>query len=78
MMRACRDLQSRAPSPHAPRVPQLPWLYTPTPYGFERCMRAWVRLPMDDVTMHGTGASVQQTLLNATITRGVSSGGSEA
>jgi hypothetical protein len=25
---------------------------------------------MDDVTMHGTGACVQQTLLDATITKG--------
>jgi len=29
MRRVFRDIQSRAPSPHAPRVPQLPWLYTP-------------------------------------------------
>jgi hypothetical protein len=29
MRRVFRDMQSRAPSPHAPRVPQLPWLYTP-------------------------------------------------
>ena len=78
MMRVCREIQSRAPSPHAPRVPQLPWLYTPTPYGFERCMRAWVHLPMDDVTRHSTGARVQQALLDATIPRGVRSGGSEA
>jgi hypothetical protein len=46
------------PSPLAPRVPQLPWLYTPTPNGFERCMQVWVHPPMDDVTMHGTGARV--------------------
>jgi hypothetical protein len=78
MMRVCRDLQSRAPSPHAPRVSQLPWLSTPTPDGFERCMGAWVHLPMDDVTRHGTGARVQQTLLDAMITTGVRSGGSEA
>jgi hypothetical protein len=77
-MRVFRDIQSRAPSLHGPRVPQLPWLYTPTPNGFERCMRAWVHLPMDDVTMHGTRARVQPTLLDATIARGVSSEGSEA
>jgi len=29
MRRVFRDMQSRAPSPCAPRVPQLPWLYTP-------------------------------------------------
>ena len=29
MRRVFRDIQSRVPSPHAPRVPQLPWLYTP-------------------------------------------------
>jgi hypothetical protein len=29
MRRVFRDIQSRAPSPHAPRVPQLPWLYMP-------------------------------------------------
>jgi hypothetical protein len=78
MRRVCRDLQRRAPSPHAPRVPPLPWLDRPMPYGFERCRRVWDCLPMGDVTRHGTGARVQQTLLNATITTGVSRGGSEA
>jgi hypothetical protein len=66
------------PIPPRPRVPPLLWLSTPTPDGFERCMRVWVCLPMDDVTRHGTGARVQQTLLDATITTGVSRGGSEA
>jgi hypothetical protein len=28
---------------------RLPQLYTPTPNGFERRLRVWVRLPMDDV-----------------------------
>jgi hypothetical protein len=28
---------------------RLPQPYTPTPDGFERRMRAWVRLPVDDV-----------------------------
>jgi hypothetical protein len=78
MMRVCRDIQGQASFPHAPRVTQRPWLYTPTPYGFERYMRAWVHLPMDDVTRHGTGARLQQTLLDATITKGVGSGSSEA
>src|SRR5262245_22796606 len=30
-------------------------VYRPTPYGSERCMRAWVHLSMNDATMHGTG-----------------------
>jgi len=79
MMRVCRDIQSRAPSSHAPRVPQLPRLYTPTPYGFE-ALHAGVGPPAHGrrSPCNGTGARVQQTLLDATITRGVSSGGSEA
>jgi hypothetical protein len=28
---------------------RMPQPYTPTPNGFERRLRAWVRLPMDDV-----------------------------
>jgi hypothetical protein len=31
------------------RLPQQSFPYTPTPDGFERRLRAWVRLPMDDV-----------------------------
>jgi hypothetical protein len=31
------------------RLPQQSHPYTPTPDGFERRLRAWVRLPMDDV-----------------------------
>jgi hypothetical protein len=29
--------------------------YTPTPDGFERRLRAWVRLPADDGTTPGAG-----------------------
>jgi hypothetical protein len=37
------------------RSPQLSHPYTPTPDGFERRLRAWVRLPMDDAPIPGTG-----------------------
>jgi hypothetical protein len=37
------------------RLPQQSHSYTPTPDGFERRLRAWVRLPMDDVPIPGTG-----------------------
>jgi hypothetical protein len=36
-------------------IPQQPRVYTPTPDGFERRMRAWVCLPTDDVTIPGAG-----------------------
>jgi hypothetical protein len=55
MMIVSRDVHSRYPSPHAPRIPQKPRIYTPTLEGFERFKRAWVNLPMDDVTTHGAG-----------------------
>ena len=38
------------------RLPQQSQPYTPTPDGFERRLRAWVGLPMDDVPIPG-GAS---------------------
>ena len=41
-------------SPHATRTAP-PQIYTPTPDGFERCMRRWVGLPADDVTAPETG-----------------------
>jgi hypothetical protein len=37
------------------RLPQQLYPHTPTPDGFERHLRAWVRLPMDDVSIPGTG-----------------------
>ena len=38
----------------------MPDPYTPTPDGFERRLRAWVRLPTDDVTTRNAGdASVR-------------------
>jgi hypothetical protein len=37
------------------RLPQQSHPYTPTPDGFERCLRAWVRLPMDDVPIPDAG-----------------------
>jgi len=39
------------------RLPQQSHPYTPTPDGFERRLRAWVRLPMDDVPISGTGGA---------------------
>jgi hypothetical protein len=33
----------------------MPEPYTPTPDGFERRLRAWVRLPVDDVSIPNTG-----------------------
>jgi hypothetical protein len=40
------------------RLPQPSHPYTPTPDGFERRLRAWVRLPMADVPISGAeGAS---------------------
>jgi hypothetical protein len=38
------------------RLPQQSHPYTPTPDGFERRLRAWVRLPTDGVLIPG-GAS---------------------
>ena len=37
------------------RLPQQDYPYTPTPDGFERRMRAWVRLPATDVTTPAAG-----------------------
>jgi hypothetical protein len=34
---------------------RIPEPYTPTPDGFERRLRAWVRLPVDDVSIPHTG-----------------------
>jgi hypothetical protein len=34
---------------------RIPQLYTPTRDGFERRLRAWVRLPADDVTTSDAG-----------------------
>ena len=39
------------------RLPQQSHPYTPTPDGFERCLRAWVGLPMDDVPIPGAGGA---------------------
>jgi hypothetical protein len=56
MMRVSRKISRQSRSPRVFHLPQQPRLYTPTPDGFERCMRAWVRLPTDDVPIPG-GAS---------------------
>jgi len=40
----------------SPRERHMPQPYTPTPDGFERRLRVWVRLPKDDVCIPG-GAS---------------------
>jgi hypothetical protein len=37
------------------RLPPQLYPYTPTPDGFERRLRAWVRLPTDDVPIPGAG-----------------------
>jgi hypothetical protein len=34
---------------------RMPQPYTPTPDGFERRLRAWVRLPTDDAPTPDTG-----------------------
>jgi hypothetical protein len=39
----------------SPRLLRMSEPYTPTPDGFERRLRAWVRLPTDDVVTPGTG-----------------------
>jgi hypothetical protein len=39
------------------RLPQQSHPYTPTPDGFERRLRAWVRLPMADVPIPGAGGA---------------------
>ena len=41
--------------PHATRTAPPAPIYTPTPDGFERCMRRWVGLPADDVAAPETG-----------------------
>jgi hypothetical protein len=40
---------------HSPHKLHMPQPYTPTPNGFERRLRAWVRLPADDVTTPEAG-----------------------
>jgi hypothetical protein len=52
MVIVSRDVHGRYRSPHAPGTPQKSRIYTPTPEGFERFMRAWVNLPTHDVPMH--------------------------
>jgi hypothetical protein len=39
------------------RLPQQSFPYTPTPDGFERRLRAWVRLPMDDAPIPGDASA---------------------
>ena len=39
------------------RLPQQSCPYTPTPDGFERRLRAWVRLPMDDGPIPGDASA---------------------
>ena len=39
------------------RLPQQSHPYTPTPDGFERRLRAWVRLPMADIPIPGAGGA---------------------
>ena len=57
MMRVSRKTSRPSRSPYICRRPPQPRPYTPTPDGFERCMRAWVRLPMDDVPIPGAGGA---------------------
>jgi hypothetical protein len=45
MMRVSRKISRQSRSPHVFHLPQPPQLYTPTPDGFERCMRAWFACP---------------------------------
>jgi hypothetical protein len=47
-----RETSRQPRSPQALRVPQL---YTPTPEGFERRLRAWLCLPTDDVLTPDAG-----------------------
>ena len=56
-MSVSRKTSRQSRSPHVFRLPQQPRLYTPTPDGFERCLRAWVRLPSDDVPTPGAGGA---------------------
>jgi hypothetical protein len=46
---------SRETYRHSPHELHMPQPYTPTPDGFERRLRAWVRLPADDVTTPDAG-----------------------
>ena len=48
---------SRETYRHSPHELHMPQPYTPTPDGFERRLRAWVRLPMDDVPIPGAGGA---------------------
>jgi hypothetical protein len=58
MMCVSRKTYRQSRSPHICRRPPQPRPYTPTPDGFERCMRVWVHLPTDDIPIPGTeGAS---------------------
>jgi hypothetical protein len=56
-MRGSRKISRQSRSPHVFHLPQQPRLYTPTPDGFERCMRAWVRLPTNDFHIPGAGGA---------------------
>jgi hypothetical protein len=46
---------SRATYRHSPHELHIPQPHTPTPDGFEPRLRAWVRLPADDVTTPDVG-----------------------
>jgi hypothetical protein len=47
----------RRGSRKADRLPQQSQPYTPTPDGFERRLRVWVGLPMDDVPIPGDAST---------------------
>jgi hypothetical protein len=51
-MRVPRKIYRQSPGER-----DMPQPYTPTPDGFERRLRAWVRLPEDDVCIPGGASS---------------------
>jgi hypothetical protein len=57
MMRISRQTSRPSRSPRGFHRPRPPRPYTPTPYGFERCLRAWVGLPPDDVPTPDAGGA---------------------
>jgi hypothetical protein len=78
MMRVCRDLQSRAPSPHAPACLRCSGSLRQRRMVSSAACGRGSTCPWTTSPGLALGRACSKTLLDATITTGVSRGGSEA